>query len=51
LVTLDGRERRIPAGQVVSFEAMHQSLMPEGLAALFSVEELRDVVAFLSSLK
>ena len=51
LVMLDGSERRVPDGEVVSLEAMQRSLMPEGLAALFSVEELRDLVAYLDSLK
>jgi hypothetical protein len=51
LLLLDGRERTIAAAQVESFRALESSLMPEGLAALFSVEELRDLVAFLEQLR
>ena len=51
LVMLDGSERRVSESELVSLEPMRRSLMPEGLAALFSVEELRDLAAFLESLE
>lgn len=51
ILSLDGRESRIPARDVVSFGAMSGSLMPEGLHALLSVEEFRDLVAFLAAAK
>jgi putative heme-binding domain-containing protein len=51
LITLDGRTIKIGPGQVASFQAMQTSLMPERLAALFSVHELRDLVAYLASRK
>lgn len=51
LLMSDGRTVSVAPGQVVSLRPMDGSLMPEGLAALFSVEEFRDLVAFLTSLK
>ena len=48
LLGFDGREMFVPEKEVVSFGAMSGSLMPEGLPALFSVEEFRDLVAWLS---
>lgn len=51
LILLDGRETSVPASKIVSFDPMQQSVMPEGLAALFSVEELRDLAADLDSLE
>lgn len=48
LILLDGKEAKIPGNRIAIFRAMEKSLMPEGLAALFTVEELRDLVAFLS---
>lgn len=50
LLMFDGNETRLKGDEVASFRAMQESLMPEGLAAMFSVEELRDLVAFLEQL-
>lgn len=47
MILLDGKERRFTDKELADFGAMTQSLMPEGLAALFSVSELLDLVAFL----
>ena len=51
IILLDGRDKTNPAGQVASFRALQSSLMPEGLAALFSVKELRDLAAYLEQLR
>jgi putative heme-binding domain-containing protein len=48
LILHDGREAKWGPGEVVSLRAMTESMMPEGLAALLSVEELRDLVAWLA---
>ena len=50
LLMFDGTETKLKGEEVASFRAMNESLMPEGLAGLFSVEELRDLVAFLEQL-
>lgn len=51
LLMFDGTETRLKGEEVASFRAMNASLMPEGLAAMVSVEELRDLVAYLEQLK
>lgn len=51
ILMFDGKERRLRGEEIASFRAMQESVMPEGLAALFSVEEFRDLVAYLDSLR
>jgi putative membrane-bound dehydrogenase-like protein len=51
IISLDGREILIPGKDVAEFGALPASLMPEGLHTLLSVEEFRDLVAYLESLK
>ena len=49
LILHDGTERKWEADAVVSLRPMEESLMPAGLVNLFSIEELRDLVAYLES--
>jgi len=51
IISLDGRELVIPGKEVAAFGAMTASLMPAGLQTLLSTEELRDLLAFLESLR
>ena len=51
LITLDGHEHNFPRKDVESWGAMEHSLMPEDLPLSMAVEELRDLVAYLNSLK
>jgi len=51
LLSFDGQEIKLSGDQVQSFRALDRSLMPEGLADIYSVDELRDLVAFLVSLR
>ena len=51
LITLDGHEHNFPRRDVAFWGAMEHSLMPEGLPLSMAVEELRDLIAYLSSLK
>jgi putative membrane-bound dehydrogenase-like protein len=51
LILLDGREHNIPREEIVSWGAMDVSLMPVGLPSGMGVEEFRDLVAYLASLK
>jgi putative membrane-bound dehydrogenase-like protein len=51
LLTMDGQKLRVPMTNVVHFAPMTLSLMPDGLAEAMSVEDLRDLVAYLESLK
>jgi len=51
LLSFDGQEIKLSGDHVQSFRALDRSLMPEGLAALHSVEELRDLVTFLEDLR
>jgi hypothetical protein len=51
LILHDGQEKKWEGGQVASLRAMDESIMPEGLAALFSADEMRDLVAYLEGLK
>jgi putative heme-binding domain-containing protein len=50
IIPLHGRETMIPEKEVAQFGALPGSLMPEGLEVLMSVEEFRDLVAYLASL-
>lgn len=51
LVLLDGYEHDFPREDIESWGALPQSLMPEGLAQGMAVEEFRDLVAYLESLR
>jgi putative membrane-bound dehydrogenase-like protein len=46
-----GGETRLDPGQVQSLERLQLSLMPEGLLAALSREEIRDLLAYLQSLR
>jgi putative heme-binding domain-containing protein len=51
LILLDGKEHDIPRTEIASWGAMDVSLMPVGLPSGMSMEEFRDLVAYLESLK
>ena len=51
LITLDGQEHNFPRKDIESWGAMEHSLMPDDLPQLMAVEEFRDLIAYLSSLK
>jgi putative heme-binding domain-containing protein len=46
----DGKDRRIPKDEIESIKIQAQSLMPTGLAAEMTAQELADLLAFLDSL-
>ncbi len=48
LIEGSGQPRRIPAADVARFGPLPQSLMPEGMVDALSIEDLRDLVAFLT---
>lgn len=48
LIEPSSQPRRIPAADVARFGPLPQSLMPEGMVETLSVEDLRDLVAFLT---
>jgi hypothetical protein len=49
LLTADGRAALVPASQVASQTQSKVSLMPEGLENALSVQDFRDLIAFLLS--
>lgn len=51
LITLDGHEHDFLREDVESWGAQRQSLMPEDLPSSMAIEEFRDLVAYLDSLK
>lgn len=51
LQTANGTKMVFPAGDIDSLTPQRLSIMPEGLEATLSIEGLRDLVAFLSTLK
>jgi putative heme-binding domain-containing protein len=51
LVMLDGHEHDFPREDIQTWGAMEHSLMPEGLPQSMAIEEFRDLIAFLESLK
>ena len=51
LIMLDGREHDFPRAQIETWGATEKSLMPEGLPNGMAVEEFRDLLAYLESLK
>lgn len=44
---LDGSQKTVLRNQVASFESMDQSLMPEGLEAAITHQDMSDLIAFL----
>ena len=46
-----GAERRLQPEQIQSMDRLKLSLMPEGLLAALSREEIRDLLAYLQRLK
>jgi putative heme-binding domain-containing protein len=51
LIMLDGHERDFPRDEIASWGAMETSLMPDGLPEGMAMEEFRDLVAYLESLR
>jgi putative heme-binding domain-containing protein len=51
LFTLDGKTAHFKGKDVAGYGALKQSIMPEGLEAGMSVEDFRDLVAYLESLR
>jgi putative membrane-bound dehydrogenase-like protein len=51
LIRIDGKEHNIPREEIASWGAMDVSLMPVGLPSGMAIEEFRDLVAYLESLK
>jgi|GEM_PF-499607 len=51
LIKLDGREHDYPVDSIETWGAMERSLMPEGLAHSMAIEEFRDLIAYLESLR
>lgn len=47
LTTADGKGVLIPAGQIVSDQPSPVSLMPEGLEKAMTVQDFRDLLAYL----
>ena len=46
-----GRRLRIAAADLATLEPLDASLMPEGLADILSVEDLRDVLSYLTEVQ
>jgi hypothetical protein len=51
LFTLDAKTTRFRARDIAGYGALKQSIMPDGLDSAMTVTDLRDLIAFLSSLK
>lgn len=51
LFTTEGVTRKFKADDIENYGVLPQSLMPDGLEQAMTVEEMRDLVAFLESLK
>jgi putative membrane-bound dehydrogenase-like protein len=51
LIMLDGHEHDFSEQEIAGWGAMENSLMPDGLAEGLAVEEFRDLVAYLESLR
>jgi putative heme-binding domain-containing protein len=47
----DGKDHPLAKDEIESFKIQPQSIMPKGLAAAMTAQELADLLAFLSSLK
>lgn len=51
LFTADRTEKRVPRASVEAIQQSRVSVMPQGLKAQLSRQELGDLIAFLQSLK
>lgn len=51
LITLDGHEHDFPRKDIDSWGALKESLMPANLPQSMAIEEFRDLIAYLHSLK
>jgi len=51
LFTTDRNEKRVPRGSIDVLQTGKTSIMPQGLEAQLSRDELRDLLAYLASLK
>ena len=51
LIMTDGKEHNIPREEIASWGAMDISFMPTGLPDGMAIEEFRDLLAYLESLK
>ena len=51
LVTAERAELRVPRAEIAAIERGRTSIMPQGLDAQLSREELRDLFAFLRRLR
>jgi hypothetical protein len=51
LKTADRAEVRVPRAEIDSVAPGRQSIMPQGLEGKMNRDELRDLIAFLKSLK
>jgi putative membrane-bound dehydrogenase-like protein len=51
MILMDGRNLTVPGSKVASYGASKLSLMPEGLEQTMTVSDLRDLIAYLESLK
>lgn len=51
LFSLEGKNQRWNGDEIESYGTLKTSLMPEGLQHLMTVSEMRDLIAYLSSLK
>jgi putative heme-binding domain-containing protein len=47
----DLAEHRVPAGRIKSLQQAPVSIMPQGLEAMLTRDELRDLLAYLQQLK
>lgn len=51
LIMLDGNERDFPRKDIINWGALETSLMPDGLPDGLAIEEFRDLIAYLESLR
>ena len=51
LVSTDGSEVRMPRAEIEEIKPSTLSIMPRGLDKQITLEQLRDLVAFLNTLK
>ncbi|MFN0197073.1 MAG: HEAT repeat domain-containing protein, partial [Planctomycetaceae bacterium] len=51
LVSTDGKEIRIPRAEIEEIKPSELSIMPQGLDKQLTLEQMRDLVAYLSTLK
>ncbi|MCZ6793661.1 MAG: PQQ-dependent sugar dehydrogenase [Planctomycetota bacterium] len=51
IIDVNGKQRNIPANEVVTVHVSNASLMPDGLVVDLELREFADLIAYLSSLK